>query len=71
MILLLSLGIIQQDKLTRAGLMLVGKEAAIRGEVLGYVWTYLKMKNDTEYIDRLDIHGVLFRWPSIASWIGS
>ncbi len=56
---LLSLGIIQQDKLTRAGLMLVGKEAAIRAEVPGYVWTYLKMKNDTEYIDRLDGHDAI------------
>ena len=39
--------------------MLVGKEAAIRAEVPGYVWTYLKMKNNTEYIDRLDGHDAI------------
>lgn len=51
---LATLGIIQRNRLTRGGLLLVGSEEAIKREIPGYTWTYLKMKNDTTYVDRLD-----------------
>lgn len=49
-----TLGVIQRSRLTRGGLLLVGSEEAIKKEIPGYVWTYLKMKDDTTYVDRLD-----------------
>jgi ATP-dependent DNA helicase RecG len=52
--LLGSLGLIRNGQLTRAGLLLVGKEEAIARFVPGYAWTYLRMKDDTDYVDRLD-----------------
>ncbi len=51
---LASLGVIHNKKLTRAGLLLAGKESAIRKYFPGYIWTYLRMKNDIDYDDRLD-----------------
>ncbi len=51
---LATLGVIQKNRLTRAGLLLVGSEETIKRAIPGYVWTYLRMKNDTTYVDRLD-----------------
>lgn len=52
--LLGALGIFRNGHLTRAGLLLVGKESAVRSYVPGYVWTHLRMQNDTQYTDRMD-----------------
>ena len=52
--LLASLSLIRGGQLTRAGLLLVGKEEAIAQFVPGYTWSYLRMKDETDYIDRLD-----------------
>lgn len=52
--LLASLGLIKNGRHTRAGLLLVGKPEAISRHFPGYAWTYLRMKNDTDYDDRAD-----------------
>lgn len=52
--LLGTLGLIKQGKLTRAGVLLAGTEAAIREYVPGYTWTFLHMTSDTEYSVRED-----------------
>lgn len=57
--LLRSLDVIRDGRLTRAGLLLAGKEDAIKQHVPGYSWTHLRMRNDTEYSDREDGSGAL------------
>lgn len=52
--LLNSLGLIKHGKITRAGLLLAGNEAAIREYIPGYSWTFLQMISDTEYNIRED-----------------
>ncbi len=57
--LLRSLGVIRNEQLTRAGLLLVGKEESIRQHIPGYSWTHLRMRDDTDYSDREDGSGSL------------
>jgi ATP-dependent DNA helicase RecG len=52
--LLETLGVIHNRKLTLAGLLLAGKAEAIREHLPGYGWTHLRMRNDTQYSDRMD-----------------
>jgi len=52
--LLGSLGLIRNGRHTRAGLVLVGQPEAISAHLPGYAWTYLRMRNDTDYDDRAD-----------------
>jgi ATP-dependent DNA helicase RecG len=52
--LLTSLGLIRKEQLTRGGLLVVGKEAAIAEVFPGYAWIYLHMSSDTAYDDRAD-----------------
>lgn len=57
--LLTSLGLIRGEQLTRAGLLLTGKETSIEQFIPGYMWSYLQMKNETDYIDRIDSRAAL------------
>lgn len=57
--LLRSLGVIRNGQLTRAGLLLAGKEESIKEHIPGYSWTHLRMRNDTDYSDREDGSGSL------------
>jgi ATP-dependent DNA helicase RecG len=50
--LLATLGVVKNGSLTRAGLLLAGKEASLRAHVAGYSWTHLRMRSDTQYSDR-------------------
>jgi ATP-dependent DNA helicase RecG len=52
--LLGALGVLHNGRLTRAGIILAGKEAAMRLHLSGYVWTHLRMQSDTQYTDRMD-----------------
>ena len=52
--LLTALGLLQRGQLTRAALLLVGDEAAIREHVPGHNWTFLQMTSDTDYGIRED-----------------
>ncbi len=52
--LLNAIGVLRKNRLTRAGLLLTGKEDAIQDFVPGYAWTHLRMQSDTEYSDRMD-----------------
>lgn len=52
--LLNAIGVLRKNRLTRAGLLLAGKEDAIREFVPGYAWTHLRMQSDTDYSDRMD-----------------
>lgn len=52
--LLGALGVIHNGRLTRAGVILAGKEATIREHLPGYAWTHLRMQSDTQYKDRMD-----------------
>lgn len=52
--LLDALGAVQSGKLTRAGLLLAGREAAIAEHLPAFVWTHLRMQSDTRYTDRMD-----------------
>lgn len=52
--LLETLGVIRNRKLTLAGLLLAGKAEAIREHLPGYGWTHLRMRDDTQYSDRMD-----------------
>ncbi len=52
--LLDAIGVVRQNKLTRAGLLLGGSSEAIREHIPGYVWTHLRMESDTDYTDRAD-----------------
>lgn len=57
--LLAALDLLRGGRLTFAGLILAGKEAAIKEHLPGYVWTHLRMKSDTHYTDRADGHTTL------------
>ncbi len=52
--LLSAIGVLHKNRLTRAGLLLAGKDDAIREFVPGYAWTHLRMQSDTDYSDRMD-----------------
>lgn len=52
--LLSTLGLVRNDRLLRAGILLAGTEKSIREHFPGYVWTHLRMVTDTEYSDRAD-----------------
>lgn len=52
--LLGALGVMHNGRLTRAGIILAGKESAVRAHLPGYVWTHLRMQSDTQYTDRMD-----------------
>jgi ATP-dependent DNA helicase RecG len=52
--LLGNLGVIRNRKLTLAGLLLAGKEETIREHISGYGWTHLRMRDDIQYVDRMD-----------------
>jgi len=57
--LLAALDLLRNDHLTYAGLILAGKELAVKEHLPGYVWTHLRMKSDTGYSDRMDGHAAL------------
>ena len=52
--LLSALGVVREERLTHAGLLLAGREQSIRDHVPAYLWTYFRMRSDTEYDDRVD-----------------
>jgi len=52
--LLGALGVLRDGCLTRAGVLLAGRDAAIGREIPGYSWTHLRMRSDVEYADRED-----------------
>ena len=52
--LLTSLGLVRSGHITRAGIILAGKERSIAEHVPGYGWTHLRMIDDTDYSDRMD-----------------
>jgi len=52
--LLTTLGLLKDGTLTRAGLLMVGKEEALQTRMQGYVWTWLRMETDTSYSNRVD-----------------
>jgi len=52
--LLSALGVVRTGQLTKAGLLLAGKEDTIRQFFPGYIYTHLKMRTETDYVDRLD-----------------
>ena len=52
--LLAAMGVLRSGRLTRAGLLLAGKNDVIEKHLPGYVWTHLRMKGDTQYVDRMD-----------------
>jgi ATP-dependent DNA helicase RecG len=52
--LLGALGVLHNNRLTRAGLLLAGKESSIREHLPTYIWTHLRMRSDTQYSDRMD-----------------
>jgi ATP-dependent DNA helicase RecG len=54
--LLSVLQLIRAGKLTWAGLLIAGKPEAMKDCFPGYVWTFLRMRKDTEYVDRADGH---------------
>lgn len=49
-----SIGILKNSKMTLAGLLLVGSPESIEQYIPRYVWTFERMKDETDYIDRLD-----------------
>lgn len=52
--LLVSLGLIRSGHITRAGILLAGKERSICQHLPNYGWTHLRMVDDTDYSDRMD-----------------
>ena len=52
--LLGSLGLVRNGKLTKAALLLVGKDERISEEFPGYAWSYLRMDGGGQYSDRRD-----------------
>ncbi len=52
--LLAALELLKNGALTRAGLLLAGKEEALQDMMQGYVWTWLRMESDTHYSNRVD-----------------
>ena len=53
------LGVIHAGRMSKAGLLLAGREEAIRQHLRTYSWTHLRMASDTQYTDRLDGHQAL------------
>jgi ATP-dependent DNA helicase RecG len=51
---LTALGVTREGKITRGGVLLVGTAVAIERYIPRYVWTFLRMRGDTEYTERLD-----------------
>lgn len=52
--LLASIGLIRNNRLTRAAILLAGTEVALREYVPGHNFTFLSMKSDTQYENRED-----------------
>lgn len=52
--LLEKLDLIKGNKITRAGLLIAGNKTSLHQYFPGFVWTYLKMDNDTRYSNRVD-----------------
>ncbi len=52
--LLKAIGVLDQGRLTLAGLLLAGKPVAIQRHLPAYLWTHLRMRGDTDYTDRMD-----------------
>ncbi|PIY20714.1 MAG: AAA family ATPase [Deltaproteobacteria bacterium CG_4_10_14_3_um_filter_60_8] len=52
--LLEALGLVRGRSLTRAGLLITGKDDALQKNMTGYVWTWLRMETDTKYSNRVD-----------------
>ncbi len=52
--LLSSLRLIQEGRITLAGLLTGGRKQAIKAHINGYRWTHLRMQSDTEYSGRMD-----------------
>lgn len=49
-----ALGVIEQGSFTVAALLLAGSSVSIQKYLPGYLWTHLRMQDDTEYKDRMD-----------------
>jgi ATP-dependent DNA helicase RecG len=52
--LLAALELLKDGALTRAGLLLAGKEEILQNMMQGYAWTWLRMETDTRYSNRAD-----------------
>ncbi|MEJ2034454.1 MAG: ATP-binding protein, partial [Deltaproteobacteria bacterium] len=52
--LLQTLGLVKDASLTRAGLLVAGKEDVLREGMPGYGWTWLRMETDSRYGNRAD-----------------
>lgn len=52
--MLTAVGVRANGRLTRAGLLLAGSEAALREHAPNYLWTHLRMRGDLDYTDRAD-----------------
>ncbi len=52
--LLRTIGLIRNGRLLRAGILLTGRQEAIREHFPAYVWTHLRMGTDVDYSDRAD-----------------
>lgn len=52
--LLGALGVVQDGRLSRAGVLLGGSDDALARVVPNYLWTHLRMRSDTDYSDRAD-----------------
>ena len=49
-----AVGLIRNGRLTRAGLLIIGRDELIQDNVPNYVWTFLRMRSETYYVDRID-----------------
>ena len=52
--LLAALGVLDDGRLTRAGLLLAGRTQRLATLLPNYGWTHLRMRTDTDYADRAD-----------------
>lgn len=52
--LLVSLGVVRDGRLTRAGVLIAGKPGVIQREVPCFSWTYLQMRTEDDYVYRTD-----------------
>ena len=52
--LLSAVGLVRSGRLLRGGVLLAGKQEAIRQHFPGYCWTHLRMATDIDYSDRAD-----------------
>ncbi len=57
--LLGGLGLIRDGRLTRAGLLIAGSDAALEHNLQSFCWTWLKMESDTRYSNRIDGHSAM------------